>query len=68
MRKSLALSFLSVLLIVLLLTPTVAAEGINILETDDGYSKTEDASESVTFAWSWSAAWCPRAARASGRG
>jgi len=51
MRKSLALSFLSVLLIVLLLTPTVAAEGINILETDDGYSKTEDASESVTFAW-----------------
>lgn len=51
MRKSLAFSFLSVLLIVLLLTPTVAAEGINVLETNDGYSKTEDASESVTFAW-----------------
>jgi MscS family membrane protein len=51
MRKSLVLSFLSVLLVSLLLVPSVAAEGVNVLETNDGYNKIEDASESVDFVW-----------------
>jgi small-conductance mechanosensitive channel len=51
MRKSLLLSILSVMFVVLMLAPTVAAEGINVLETNGGYDKTEGASESVTFSW-----------------
>jgi len=51
MRKSLSLSFLSILLTCLMLAPTVAAEGVNVIETSDGYDKTGDASESVTFTW-----------------
>lgn len=51
MRKSLLLSSLSILFVGLMLAPTVAAEGINVLETNDGYNKIEDASESVTFTW-----------------
>jgi len=51
MRKSLVLSFISILFVSLLLVPSVVAEGVNILETNDGYNKIEDASESVDFVW-----------------
>lgn len=51
MRKSLVLSFLSVILVAVLLAPSVAAEGVNVLEMNDGYDKIEDASESVSFTW-----------------
>jgi small-conductance mechanosensitive channel len=51
MRKSIVLSLLSIMFVVLLLAPSVAAEGVNVLEMNDGYEKIEDASESVTFTW-----------------
>lgn len=51
MRKSLVLSFLSIMFIALLIAPPVAAEGVNVLEMNDGYNKIEAASESVSFTW-----------------
>ncbi|MDW5562283.1 MAG: mechanosensitive ion channel family protein [Methanomassiliicoccus sp.] len=51
MRKSVVLSFLSIMLIALLLAPSAAAQGINVVDVHEGYDKIDEASHSVSFTW-----------------
>ncbi|MBI0583006.1 MAG: mechanosensitive ion channel family protein [Methanomassiliicoccus sp.] len=51
MRKSLALMFLPVMMVALLLVPSAAGAGVNVLELNEGYTKIDNASESVSFTW-----------------
>ncbi len=51
MRKSLTLSFVTLLLAIVLLAPIASGADVNVLEVKDGYDKTVHAPETVSFTW-----------------
>jgi MscS family membrane protein len=51
MRKSLAFSFLTLLMASLMLVPAAAGQGVNVLEVNEGYDKIDNAGETVSFTW-----------------
>ena len=51
MRKSLLFSFISIVLAAIILTPVASAAGVNVVDLQEGYEKTAEASKTVSFTW-----------------